>query len=286
MSNQNFDDSIDLLLISNNFVYHYVYIKDFNRLMFNKTKHRGKKYFYKDFLQCFSNEKILNEHKENCLMINGKQNVKLEKGFIKFNNNSRQIPVPFKIYADFECIFKDIDIGIGNYDISYTKKYQDHVSCSFADKVVCIDNKYSKKIVLYRGKDAVSKFIKLILNEYNYCKKVIKKHFNKKLIMTAEETEKFEMANICWICNKLIDIGDNKVRDHCHITGRYGGAAHWSCNINLEISKKVPVIFHNLKGYGSHMIFKGVSKFNVKISVIPNALEKCMAFTLKKKSFH
>ena len=253
--------------------------------MFNKTKHRGKKYFYKNFLQCFSNEKILNEHKENCLMINGKQNVKLEKGFIKFNNNSRQIPVPFKIYADFECIFKDIDIGIGNYDISYTKKYQDHVSCSFADKVVCIDNKYSKKIVLYRGKDAVSKFIKLILNEYNYCKKVIKKHFNKKLIMTAEETEKFEMANICWICNKLIDIGDNKVRDHCHITGRYGGAAHWSCNINLEISKKVPVIFHNLKGYGSHMIFKGVSKFNVKISVIPNALEKCMAFTLKKKKF-
>ena len=162
------------------------------------------------------------------------------------------------------------------------KKYQDHVPCSFAYKVVCIDNKYSRKIVLYRGKDAVNKFIKLILNEYKYCKKVIKKHFNKNLIMTAEESEKFEMTNICWICNKLIDIDDNKVRDHCHITGRYRGAAHWSCNINLKITKKVPVIFHNLKGYDSHLIFKELSKFNVKISVIPNGLEKYMAFTLTK----
>ena len=90
------------------------------------------------------------------------------------------------------------------------------------------------------------------------------------------------MTNICWICNKLIDICDNKVRDHRHITGRYRGATHWSCNINLKVSKKVPVIFHNLKGYDSHLIFKKLSKFNVKISVIPNGLEKYMAFTLNK----
>ena len=270
LSNQNFDDSMDLLLISNNFVSHYVYIKDFNRLMFNKTKHKDKKYFCKSCLQCLSSESVLNEHKEDCLMINGQQNVKSEKGFIKFSNYSRQIPVPYKIFADFECILKDIDIDISNDDISYTKKYQDHVPCSFAYKVVCIDNKYSKQIVLHRGKAAVNKFSKLILNEYNYCKKVIKKHFDKNLTMTAEENEKFEMTNICWICNKFIDICDNKVRDHCHITGRYRRAAHWSCNINLKISnikKAVPVIFHNLEGYGSHLIFKEFSKFNCKISV-------------------
>ena len=112
---------MDLLLISNNFVSHYVYIKNFNRLMFNETKHKSKNYFCKSCLQCFSRESVLNEHKEDCLMKNGKQNVKLEKEFIKFNNYSRQIPVPFKIYADFEYILKDIDIGISNDDISYTK---------------------------------------------------------------------------------------------------------------------------------------------------------------------
>ena len=97
--------------------------------------------------------------------------------------------------------------------------------------------------------------------------------------MTAEENEEFERSNICWICGKLIDF-DNKVRDHCHITGKYRGSAHWSCNINLKISKKVPVIFHNLKGYDSHLIFKELSKFIVKISVTPDGLENYMSFTL------
>ena len=75
-------------------------------------------------------------------------------------------------------------------------------------------------------------------------------------------------TSICWICGKLID-GDEKARDHCHITGKYRGAAHWNCNINFKITKKVPVIFHNLKGYDSHLVFKELSKFNgLKISVI------------------
>ena len=109
----------------------------------------------------------------------------------------------------------------------------------------------------------------------------MKKHFNKNLVMTAEENEEFERSNICWICGKLINF-DEKVRDHCHISGKYRDCAHWSCNINLKISKKVPVIFHNLKGYDSHLIFKELSKFNCKISVIPNGLEKYMSFTLNK----
>ena len=65
----------------------------------------------------------------------------------------------------------------------------------------------------------------------------MKKHFCKNLLMTASENEKFEKSNIFWICGKLINF-DEKVRDHCHITGKYRGWAHWSCNINLKISKK------------------------------------------------
>ena len=167
-------------------------------------------------------------------------------------------------------------------DNDHTKKYQDHIPCSFAYKLVCIDNKFSKDVVLYRGKNAVFKFIQCIFKEYNYCRNVLKKHFTKNLVMTAEENKKFERSSTCWICGKLIDIGDNKVIDHCHITGKYRGSSNWKCNINLKISKKVPVIFHNLKGYDSHLIFKEVSKFIVKISVIPNGLEKYMSFSLNK----
>ena len=101
--------------------------------------------------------------------------------------------------------------------------------------------------------------------------------------MSAEENERFEMTNICWICDKLIDVNDNEVRDHCHITGKYRGTAHYVYNVNLEITKNVLVIFHNLKGYDSHLIFKELSKFNgLKISVIPNGLKKYMSFTLNK----
>ena len=165
------------------------------------------------------------------------------------------IPSPFKIYADFECLLKNVDIGINNDCFSYTTKYQDHIPCSFIYKLVCIDDKYSKDIVLYRGKNVVYKFIQRFLNEYSYCRSIMKKYFNKNLIMSAEEEKQFEKAEICWICNKLIE-NDNKVRDHCHIAGKYRGAAHWNCNINLKISKKLPVIFHNLRGYDSHLIFK------------------------------
>ena len=99
LSNQCFNDCLDLLLISNNFTSHYVYVKDFTRLMFNKTKNKNKKYICKSCLQCFSSEKVLEDHKKDCLLIN--LLIKLVKGFIEFKNFNRQIPVPFKIYADF-----------------------------------------------------------------------------------------------------------------------------------------------------------------------------------------
>ena len=146
-------------------------------------------FFCECCLQCFSNEKLLIEHKENCLIINGKQSVKLKSGSISFKNYFKQLPVPFKIYANFESSDKN--------NGSYTKKYEDHISCSFAYKIVCPDNKFSKKVVLYRGKNAPYRFIKAIFEEYDYCKKVIKKHFNKNVIMFAEEEERFQLSNSC-----------------------------------------------------------------------------------------
>ena len=110
----------------------------------------------------------------------------------------------------------------------------------------------------------------------------MKKHFNKNLIMTEEEEHLFQESNNCWICKKLIDNDDEKVRDHCHVTGKFRGAAHWNCNINFQLTKKIPAIFHNLKGYDSHLIFSELNKFNVKINVIPNGLEIYMVIFLGK----
>ena len=109
----------------------------------------------------------------------------------------------------------------------------------------------------------------------------MKEYFNKNWIMSEREEHLFQKRNSCWICKKLIDNDEEKVRDHCHITGKFRGAAHKSCNLNFKLTKKVPVIFHNLRDYDSHLIFNEVDKFDVKMKVIPNGLEKYMAFFLK-----
>ena len=165
-----FHNFMNFLLISDENKSPYVYIKDFNRFMSNKTKNKNKKYFCKCCLQCFSSEKILIEHKENYLIINSKQSAKLQSGSISFKKYFKQLPDPFKIYADFECILKEVKSSDKNNG-PYTEKYQDHIPCSFAYKVARVDNKFSKKVVLYRGKNAVYRFIKAILEEYDYCKK-------------------------------------------------------------------------------------------------------------------
>ena len=98
------------------------------------------------------------------------------------------------------------------------------------------------------------------------------KHFNKSLIISEEEEHIVQQSNSCWICQKLIDNDDAKVRDHFPVTGKFRNAAHLDCNMNFQLTKKVPVIFHNLRGYDSHLTFTEIDKFDVKISVIPNGL--------------
>ena len=68
--------------------------------------------------------------------------------------------------------------------------------------------------MFYRGKNAVCRFIETTLEEYDYSGRMIKRHFNKNLIMSAEEEERFQLTSSCWICDKLFDVGDDKIRDH------------------------------------------------------------------------
>ena len=93
-------------------------------------------------------------------------------------------------------------------------------------------------------------------------------YLNKNVIMSEEEEHLFEKSNIYWVCKKFFNNIEEKLRDHCH--RKY--------NANLELTKNVPVIFHNLRSYDSHLIFNELDKFDAKIKVIPNGLEKNMTF--------
>ena len=179
----------------------YVYIKDFERFIFHKTKNKNIKYFYKSCSQCFSSKNVLTEHKNVCFRINGTPSVKLGKGTIEFKNLCKQILVPFKFYSNFECILNSVE----SYEDSCSKKHQHHIPCSFAYKLVCVYDRFSRSAVVYSAKRAAYKFIETILEEYEYCKKVMKKHFNKNVIMPEEKEEQFQSSNACWIYEKLIE---------------------------------------------------------------------------------
>ena len=210
VSDQKFEDSMDLLLLIDDDKSHYVYIKDFDRFMFHKTKNKNKKWFCRSCLQCFSSENVLIKHKENCLSINGKQSVKLKKGIIEFKNCFKQRAVSFKIYADFEYNLKSVECDGG----SYAKKYQDHIPCSFTYQGACIGDRFTKPIVACRVKNSAYEFIKAILKEHQHCRKIMNQHFNKNLIMSKEEEHLFEKGN----------------------------SFHWNCNINFQLTKNVPNI--------------------------------------------
>ena len=117
ISDQKSEDSVDLLLLIHDDKSHYVYTKGFDRFMFHETKNKNKKWFCRSCLQCLSSKSMLMKHKENCLSINGKQSVKLEKVINEFEDYLKQIPLPFKIYANFECYLR----GVEFYGVSCTK---------------------------------------------------------------------------------------------------------------------------------------------------------------------
>ena len=302
VSKEKYKDHMELLMITENENKHYVLIKDFNKFMYNQTKHEHRKHFCMCCLQCFSSERVLSNHKDICIQVNGTQAIKMpdkDNKILKFNNFHKQQPVPFVIYADFEAITEKIHGCQQDCNKSYTEAYQKHTDCGYGYKVVCCyDDKYTKPIQIYRGEKAVYKFMENILEEVKYCKRVMKKYFNKPLRMTEENKQEFKKATTCHICDKKYTEKDIRVRDHCHITGGFRGSAHQDCNLKLRINPeeiKIPVIFHNLRGYDSHFIMQEIGaivnkhaytkngkEIKMNINAIPNNMEKYMAFMLGK----
>ena len=191
-------------------------------------------------LQSFTKEEILNQHKKQCLLINGCQAVNYELGTIKFTNHNKQIHIHFKICADTEWFLKCVN----SYEGEHIIKYQEHITNSIGAKLVCIDDIFTLPSIIFKGKDCTNKFILWVPDKQKWTQQITKQYFNKRLIMTSEDEEIYNNSHICWICKQELNM--DKVRDHCHVTGRFRGAAHNKCNINLRLPRKLPIIFDDL----------------------------------------
>ena len=134
----------------------------------------------------------------------------------------------------------------------------------------------------YLGKDAVYNFLNMT-EESKYCSEVMKEPFNNKLVTTKEGHENFKNSTKCWSCDNDYINNDVKVGDHCYITGKYRGSAHEDCNIFVRLSHKIPTVFYNLKNYDSHLVMQELDKFNLKMNVTLNGLEKYTSFSINLK---
>ena len=282
--------TIDLFLYKENGKSHYSLIKHFSRLLRSqKTTNTNAKFLVcKRCFNHFAKEEKLQNHINYCMnneVAVAKMPKEGEDDILKYKNIQKQFPLPFVAYADFECFTKPMSSCSPNPEDSYNYNYQKHEPSGF-----CL---YFKGIVetkfepiLYTKRDEGENLAKIfvkklvtathnIYNEYYRRPKTIR--------LTKEDHISFTKEKICHICNEEIKEGDRKVRDHCHFTGKYRGAAHNRCNLISRKPLLLPVIFHNLQGYDAHLFIKELAALRGDFSCIPSTEEKYISFSKEFK---
>ena len=261
---------------------HYAWIKNFSRFMGDISKKHYVKHFCRKCLGHFSFEAILLDHSKWCT---GDDNISQvytmpeEGSILSFEHIMALDQVPFIVYADFECLVPPINKQ--GASVLHSVEYQHHEPYSIGLKLISrVPQLQNVDYQCYTGLGCTEWFLKQLIALEELCKAVFMD--NKRMVFTEDDRERHENATECHICHHPfggIPIF-SKVRDHNHYTGIYRGAAHWRCNILMRKSYKVPVIFHNFRGYDSHLVVQALGKFkDRKIRVLGQTIEKYLTIS-------
>ncbi|XP_067216947.1 uncharacterized protein [Linepithema humile] len=281
LANDKMEKHVNLLYVHGNNDAHFVCIKDLSRLVSSQlSKENCKKYICDRCLHYFRTIEKLSAHSVDCGKMNDCAVVlpSEDDKWLTFRNYNRKERLPFVVYADLECTLEKKDGQDGT-----TYAYQHHNVFSVGYYVSCTYDNSLSGYKSYRGEDCVTWFV----NELHDLARRVKAILTTIVPMadlTPEESEKFRSTATCHVCEKPFTPDDTRVRDHCHLTGRYRGPAHSSCNLNYKDSHVIPVIFHNLSGYDAHFIIKDVAKaFEGNIDLLPLTKERYISFTKNVK---
>ena len=229
---ENRKHQIVLLLIKDGKNSHYCLVKNISALLTTQyNNHKGKREYCFNCLNSFKTAEALEKHLEYCNLNECvKLNMPSPNTFIKFDKFINSEKAPFVIYADFECLNRRIDTTTPDPNKSYTKKITKHKPASFNYYIKSFDESvYKSKSRTYIKKEEEDPdVIDVFINWLEEDVKEISNLGNEKMIFTNKDKEQFNQASNCWICGKLLNLQD-RVRDHCHFTGRYRGAAHNKC---------------------------------------------------------
>ena len=279
-------NTIDLFLYEKDGVSHYSLIKNFTRLIKSQiTKSKEKIFICKKCFTHYTKEELLQKHILYCSN-NETVSVKMPQPntILHFKNYYKQLPVPFVVYADFECFTKPMHNCSPNPEDSYTYKYQKHEPSGFCLYIKGIVPNIIIKPITYTKTNSDDNVAEIFVNKLAEVTKSIYNDFYikpKPLRLTKEEKILFNKEKICHICK--MELEDDKVRDHCHFTGKYHGAAHNSCNLQCRKPMILPVIFHNLQGYDAHLFIKQLACLPGELNCIPSTEEKYISFSKKIK---
>ena len=269
------------MLIRNEENSHYCLVINLSALLSSQLSKDGHtRHFCLRCLNSFNCKKSLDEHKEFCYAHECTKINMPEKGSIlKFTNFPHSERVPFIIYADTEALIKEMHNCDPNPQSSYNKKYQKHEPVSFSYYIKCFDDSVYEPVLRTYTKTSVDKeeameiFIKWLEEDV----RAIANIKDKTMIFTEEDKKRFNKETECWICKEPLN--NDKVRDHCHYTGSYRGPAHNKCNLKFRKPKFIPVVFHNLSNYDSHLFIRNLGFTSGNIDCIPNNEEKYISFT-------
>ena len=260
---------------------HYTLVKNKSALIASQiNNHKGSRHICLNCFNSFNSPETLKKHKKYCYENESvKINMPPPGTYLRFNKFHHSEKAPFVIYADFESLIKPMDNCNPDPNKSYTKKYQKHEPISFSYYILCsIDGVYKPVLRKYtqtkpEDANAIDVFIKWLEEDV----KAIANIEEKEIIFTEEDRKQFNKASDCWICGEYL--ANDRVRDHCHFTGRYRGPVHNNCNYRKP--KNISVFFHNLSGYDSHLFIKKLGSPDKKenIDCIPNNEEKYISFT-------
>ena len=266
---------------TNLFLYdeHYSVVKNLSRLISSQhSKKKHQKFICTRCMNVFWSEKSLQTHLEYCQNHHHQHHVYPNENndVVYFKQYKKLHKIPFVVYADFECFNEPYDNKIGKG----TTQYQKHTPSGFCYTIKCMDEKiYEGKTVLYtmkqEGEDIGKKFVECLEEDLKEVYEILKTEIPIK--MTKEDEENFKNAKKCYACK--LELGNDRVRDHCHLTGKYRGAAHSKCNLRMRVPKFVPVLFHNLEGYDSHLFVKSLGFSEGTINCIPKTDEKYISFS-------
>ena len=187
---------------------------------------------------------------------------------LKYNPGVKSMKASFIICADTECLLEKVDTCSNDPSKSSTEKKNKHEMCGYSLFINCSFDEKNNKLDYYRGKDCLKKFCQDLRKQ---AKSLIDFEEKEMIELTPEEEYKHYTEKYCFICKKSFSKDDkgnkdykeknyDKVRDHCHYTGKYRGAAHKICNLMYNTQSEIPVAFHNGSNYDYHFIIKGLAK--------------------------